>query len=1178
MDNTNGLILFLIKILKSIMMQLTKKFKTLFIAFAFIQLNSFAQTFVNEEWASYSALSDTIDIAQSTIDNNGNVIITGNILVAGQQTNIITTKLDQNGNIIWQQQFNGPSNGIDYGTAITTDDNGNIFVAGATYTNATLDQNFDFVSIKYSSSGVLMWTKQFNGTGNGFDEPSAITVDNSGNLFVTGQSKGQGSLQDYVTIKYNWYGIEQWVKRYDFANLDDIPSAIVADNLGGVTVTGSSDSSATSADYTTIKYDISGNQTAILRHSLATIGLDKATSMKKDSSGNIYITGGEYINGNYLDIKTIKLNSNLAVQWVQTYDGAGFDDLANSIDIDENGSVYVSGYTTIVNGGKEILLLKYQNNGTEVWIRKQSATDGSNIAEAKKITIDNNGNVNLIGEISSGVNKNSITIKYDTDGNKKWEKTFNRTGNENIKPLDIKQIDDVVYVTSKSKMGTQNKFVTLQYKELVHPNVPVFDSTGNPTHIANEIIVRFDRSSMLMNSVNSKAIEFGTLNKFVNNTTIALMNSKFGLATSTMGNFTTIKVFKNLTPNDSISISRLGDTVKIPDFWATFIIELPTNLQVETSADSLNKCTPNIWYAELNNVYEMTNIPNDTKYANEQASLHPTPTYSNANINIESAWGKETGKSFIKVGVYDSGIDQGHSDLNGTVNGGFDYTTWTSLSAPYDGLGHGTACAGIIGALRNNNTDIAGIAGGDVANNTTGCSLYNMRIANDSGVYINDTWINNAIIGGAKSISSGGFGLNIMSNSYGGVNSSSLLHDAVEFANNNKVTFIAARGNDGNDVASYPACFSDQLVINVSASGTDGEYKSTSNGDNWWSSSYGKGVDVMAPGSTEIVTSLKSGSNSTETFNGTSAATPHVAGVAALMMSYLNNPNMPDAFINLAPEDVEAILQLSATDKGVAGYDDYAGWGLLNAGQAMNIIEKPKYKIQHIQTFNNASTTITPSLYQSQTPIILTKNYQGVAAGQYYADIYQSLFTLDYTLSSPTDQILHMWSRSSSSQGWSLLNPISTENYVEIVSATNTHAVLRNYFYHLTGTYPYNQAMDVWFPSNGNSNAGFTLHTYDPNALGINEIKNQNTLNLFDVFPNPASNSATIGYYLPESKKISLQLFDIQGRLIKTIFEGEQQQGIHACEVDLKGIAQGLYVYSLATEKIKMQKKLNVMH
>ncbi|MCE9539117.1 MAG: S8 family peptidase [Bacteroidetes bacterium] len=437
------------------------------------------------------------------------------------------------------------------------------------------------------------------------------------------------------------------------------------------------------------------------------------------------------------------------------------------------------------------------------------------------------------------------------------------------------------------------------------------------------------------------------------------------------------------------------------------------------------------------------------------------------------------------------------------------------------------------------------------------------------------------------STSSGGYGLNIMSNSWGIVSNApapiiagftGILHDAVEFANNNKVTFIVSRGNDGNDEAKYPACYSDQLVINVSASGTDGQYKSTSNGDNWWASSYGKEVDIMAPGTTELVTTLQSGTNDYRTFNGTSAATPHVAGVAALMMSYLNNPNMPDAFINLAPEDVEAILQYSATDKGTPGYDDYAGWGLLNAGAAMNLIEKPKYKIQHIQTFNNAATTITSSLVQSQVPINLPNNYEGVAAAYYYADIYQSLFTLDYTLSSPTDQILHVWPRFSSSQGWSHLNPISTENFVEIVSATTTHAVLRNYFYHLTGTYPYNQTMDVWFPSQGNSNAGFSIHTYDPNAVGINEIKDPNTLNQFNVFPNPANNSAAFSYYLTENGKILLQLFDMQGQLIKIIFNGEQQQGIQTIELDLTSIPQGLYICSFTTDRGKIQKQLCVIH
>ncbi|MEZ4849167.1 MAG: S8 family serine peptidase [Bacteroidia bacterium] len=110
--------------------------------------------------------------------------------------------------------------------------------------------------------------------------------------------------------------------------------------------------------------------------------------------------------------------------------------------------------------------------------------------------------------------------------------------------------------------------------------------------------------------------------------------------------------------------------------------------------------------------YELLSTPNDSLYSQEQPNLHPTTAYPYAHINMESAWEIETGKSHVKVGVYDSGIKYTHEDFgDGTfagsvIDGGKDYYN-NSPGIPIQNLsnpdlgGHGTNVAGIIGAVTN---------------------------------------------------------------------------------------------------------------------------------------------------------------------------------------------------------------------------------------------------------------------------------------------------------------------------------------------------------------------------------------------------------------------------------------------------------------------------------------------
>src|SRR5262249_45187601 len=118
-------------------------------------------------------------------------------------------------------------------------------------------QRRDGTQVVPTGGGVYeAWVARYNGTGNGYDEAKAVAVDNSGNVYVAGTSWGSGTLNDYATIKYDFVGQQQWVALYnDFEGPDEQLNAMTIDSSGNVYVTGWSGSNSVPYVCTTIKYD-----------------------------------------------------------------------------------------------------------------------------------------------------------------------------------------------------------------------------------------------------------------------------------------------------------------------------------------------------------------------------------------------------------------------------------------------------------------------------------------------------------------------------------------------------------------------------------------------------------------------------------------------------------------------------------------------------------------------------------------------------------------------------------------------------------------------------------------------------------------------------------------------------------------------------------------------------------
>mgnify|MGYP001435579475 CR=1 FL=1 len=130
---------------------------------------------------------------------DGNIYVTGSNFNNTTNTDCVTLKFSSSGNLIWKKTFDGGIQNVDIGYRLIIGPDGNLYIGGST--NSTTGY-YDYLALKYSSLGELMWHKSYNGSGSSTDIINAMTLDNSGNLVVTGWSIGSGTGSDMTTVKY----------------------------------------------------------------------------------------------------------------------------------------------------------------------------------------------------------------------------------------------------------------------------------------------------------------------------------------------------------------------------------------------------------------------------------------------------------------------------------------------------------------------------------------------------------------------------------------------------------------------------------------------------------------------------------------------------------------------------------------------------------------------------------------------------------------------------------------------------------------------------------------------------------------------------------------------------------------------------------------------------------------
>jgi hypothetical protein len=356
-------------------------------------------------------------------DGSGNSYVTGWSHNVANGDDFLTIKYDPSGVASWAARYNGPADSTDHTRAIAVDRQGNVYVTGASQGKGT---GSDYATIKYDRFGSQQWVARYNGPGFGDDIPAALAVDSLGYVYVTGSSPGAGTNLDYATVKYTPNGLLQWVARYNSgANGADQARAIAVDLQRNVYVSGSSDSTGTYADYLTVKYNELGQPQWTARYNGSPGGVDQLQGMSLDSAGNVVVTGWSDGVGTQIDYATVKYNSAGVQQWVARYDDpANSFDFAYALVVDQKGNVFVTGSSNAAGTNEDYTTVKYDASGVQQWV---AIYDGAahEVDDPTNIVVDPEGNVYVAGHSGGSGGSEAATVKYDGDGVQQWVVRYN---------------------------------------------------------------------------------------------------------------------------------------------------------------------------------------------------------------------------------------------------------------------------------------------------------------------------------------------------------------------------------------------------------------------------------------------------------------------------------------------------------------------------------------------------------------------------------------------------------------------------------------------------------------------------------------------------------------------------------------------------------------------------------
>lgn len=367
------------------------------------------------------------------LDSEGNIFVTGSVDIS-VGSKYVTLKYNSSGTLQWSGEYDFAPGDYEDAIALVMDDSGNVIATG----NSSYITISDYATVKYNSSGERMWARKYNASQTSTDRINSIATDNYGNVYAIGRIRTGQSGDNIQLIKYNSAGVKKWeYNRGGISqDIEDAGNAVTVDDNGYVYYTGTMHTtiSGNKIDVYTAKLDSNGNHVWAYPFGvlLGSTGNDEGVEIATDNSGNIYVGyNSEIVIGN-IKYGIRKYNSSGLVHWGYGYSGSVSDtDKLRDMKVDKDGNVYLLGNSRGVSSGVDIVTIKISSSGVQQWVNVYNGSANGN-DDARSIDVDNNGNVYVTGSaLNTSTGNDIVVIKYNPGGAQEW--AFTRSNGINLK-------------------------------------------------------------------------------------------------------------------------------------------------------------------------------------------------------------------------------------------------------------------------------------------------------------------------------------------------------------------------------------------------------------------------------------------------------------------------------------------------------------------------------------------------------------------------------------------------------------------------------------------------------------------------------------------------------------------------------------------------------------------------